>query len=373
VNTAPPNYRFAAILSVDVADYTAMTRRDEPGTVAAVRDLLAALAQEVAARSGRVFKTVGDGFLAEFGAAALAVDAALALQALAAARQRGGPRGRRLSLRAGVDAGDVIAGADGDLFGDVVNTAQRIQSVAPLDEVAVAERVAEELRTKPAFALVALDEYDLKGVGIVVPYRVRRAETRDRTRSPMRRAADRSLHAGRLGLFAVLIVFGLAIELRWVGFPMYVFNIPKGESPLMFESRRLPEWRSAPKPVWAPRETRAPSQATPAYAPGRSSARFDGEWAGDFVCDLSPDPRSERLSVRGGTVDFTGKVPASLGAFALTGTVGDDGRATLSGGGRSLIGIGYSAEYWLTFDERTVHGYGETSMGLVCRLRMHRQ
>lgn len=112
----------AAIMAGDVVGYSRLMADDEAGTYDRLRAGVAEVVlPSVEAHGGRVFKTTGDGFLAVFGSASEALDAAVAIQE--------GFAGRPLQLRIGLNLGDVIQ-EDGDVFGDGVNTAARIEAMA---------------------------------------------------------------------------------------------------------------------------------------------------------------------------------------------------------------------------------------------------
>src|SRR5437899_13044708 len=122
--------RLAAILAADVVGFSRLIEIDEDGTVAALtrhrRDTIDPL---IAAHGGRVFKTMGDGLLAEFPSIVEAVRCAAAVQEQISAFNREVPAERRLEFRVGINMGDVLAVAD-DLLGDGVNVASRIEAVA---------------------------------------------------------------------------------------------------------------------------------------------------------------------------------------------------------------------------------------------------
>lgn len=126
--------RLAAILAADVVGYSARMGADEAATLAALRALRAeVLGPTVAARGGRVVKSLGDGWLVEFAAAADAVVCALQMQ-----DRLDAPGGLR--LRIGVHVGDVVH-EDGDVYGDGVNVAARLEAEAPPGGVAISEPV----------------------------------------------------------------------------------------------------------------------------------------------------------------------------------------------------------------------------------------
>lgn len=133
--------KLAAILAADVVDFTRLMGEDELGTLADVKRIFGQLAEpSIKARSGRVFKTMGDGLLAIFDSAVEAVAAAHEIQQALA----GEPA---LALRIGIHAGDVLIDAD-DIFGDSVNIAARLQALAHPREIVVSHDVCRAVRRK---------------------------------------------------------------------------------------------------------------------------------------------------------------------------------------------------------------------------------
>jgi class 3 adenylate cyclase len=123
----PAARRLAAILAADIAGYTRLMAQDESGTHAALKRLLQQfVAPALAAHSGRIVKTTGDGFLAEFTSVVEAAQAAVEIQRAVHDAGQPIPAERRLVFRMGVNIGDVIVD-DGDLFGDGVNVAARLE------------------------------------------------------------------------------------------------------------------------------------------------------------------------------------------------------------------------------------------------------
>ncbi len=131
--------RLAAILAADVVGYSRLAETDETATVAALAALRRGhIDPAVAEHGGRIFKTTGDGILAEFDSAVQAVACAIAIQ------RGSGPGGdkqaKRLVLRIGIHAGDVLVSGD-DLLGDGVNIASRIEGEAPPGGIAITDEV----------------------------------------------------------------------------------------------------------------------------------------------------------------------------------------------------------------------------------------
>ena len=131
--------RLAAILAADVAGYSRLVATDEAGTLASLRSLRTeVLDPAVAEYGGRVVKTIGDGFLVEFSSAVDAICCALGVQSTLAEREG------RLRLRMGVNVGDVVI-EDGDILGDGVNIAARLESVSEPGGIALSGAVQEYL------------------------------------------------------------------------------------------------------------------------------------------------------------------------------------------------------------------------------------
>ena len=122
--------KIAAILAADVVGFSRLTGADEDGTLAALRALRAEHTDPtIATHNGRVFKRTGDGFLVEFRSVTEAARCAVGLQAKMPERNAGLPSDRRIEFRIGVHLGDIIEEADGDLMGDGVNIAARLEGI----------------------------------------------------------------------------------------------------------------------------------------------------------------------------------------------------------------------------------------------------
>jgi class 3 adenylate cyclase len=140
--------------------------RDEQGTLARLkahrRELLEPL---LAGHRGRVVKLMGDGALCEFAAVVDAVACAVAIQRGMAERERDVPEAERLRFRIGVNLGDVIREEDGDLYGDSVNIAARLEQLAEPGGIVVSGSAYDHLQGKLESSFEYLGERRLKGSG----------------------------------------------------------------------------------------------------------------------------------------------------------------------------------------------------------------
>ena len=154
--------RLAAILAMDVEGFTGLVEADEASTLRALRHLYRdAVLPTIGAFGGQVFKTTGDGFLAEFSSAVSAVQWTARFQRKVAAE--GGAAGPVLPIRAGIVIGDVVVTED-DRFGDGVNIAARIQEVSPAGGMAISRGVFEYLTGKTDLYFTDIGLCQLKGI-----------------------------------------------------------------------------------------------------------------------------------------------------------------------------------------------------------------
>ncbi len=150
--------RLAAILAADVVGYSRQMGADEAGTMTRLRILRAEVIEPLLAEHrGRLFKTTGDGFLAEFSSAVQALSCAIAMQD----RQRADASG--LQLRIGLHQGDVVIEGE-DVFGDGVNVAARLESLAEPGGICISARVREDAVGKISIEVEDLGEPELKNI-----------------------------------------------------------------------------------------------------------------------------------------------------------------------------------------------------------------
>jgi adenylate cyclase len=142
----PVERRLVAILAADVVGYSRLIGADETGTLAGLRALLKDVVEAALKRHrGRIVKLMGDGLLAEFLRVVDAVVAATEILEATPALSVDMAEDRRIALRIGVNIGDVVA-QDGDLFGDGVNIAARLQELADPNGMAISEDAYRHLR-----------------------------------------------------------------------------------------------------------------------------------------------------------------------------------------------------------------------------------
>lgn len=137
--------KLAAIFAADVAGYSRLMGQDEVGTLRLLTERRAVMDELIASHGGRIANTAGDSVLAEFPSVVDAVACAVAAQQRLTSVNEALPQDRRLAFRIGVHVGDVIV-RDGDLFGDGVNIAARLQALAEPGGLCLSAAVHEQVR-----------------------------------------------------------------------------------------------------------------------------------------------------------------------------------------------------------------------------------
>jgi adenylate cyclase len=157
--------KLAAILAADVVGFSRMTGADEDRTLARLRALRSDLIDPtIDVHHGRVVKRMGDGFLVEFRSVVDAVRCAIEIQNSMVERNVGLPAERRIEFRIGVHLGDVVEEADGDLMGDGVNIAARLEGIAKPGAVCLSEDAYRQVRARFDLAISDMGPAQLKNI-----------------------------------------------------------------------------------------------------------------------------------------------------------------------------------------------------------------
>src|SRR5215469_12208753 len=156
--------RLAAILAADVAGYSRLMEADEDGTLAQLRAIRTELFDPtIAVHNGRLVKTTGDGLLVEFASVVDALRCATEVQTGMAERNAPASMDKRIEFRIGIHQGDIVI-EDGDLFGDGVNVAARLEALAEPGGICVSARVREDAVGKLDLAFEDMGEQALKNI-----------------------------------------------------------------------------------------------------------------------------------------------------------------------------------------------------------------
>lgn len=162
--------RLAAILAADAVGYSLLMSRDEEAALAALSERRAVIDRLIAAHSGRIFGSAGDSVIAEFPSSVEAARCAVAIQERLNVLNAGLPEAQRMLFRIGVSFGDIME-EDGDFFGDGVNLAARLESLAPPGGICISAAVAEQLSGPLAAAFAKAGRHRLKNLPKAVDVR----------------------------------------------------------------------------------------------------------------------------------------------------------------------------------------------------------
>src|SRR5512144_1495640 len=165
--------RLAAIVSLDVVEYSRLMSVDDSGTLAALKVPRRELIDpKIAEHDGRIVKTTGDGLLLEFSSVVDAVRCAVEVQRGMAERNADVAPDKRLDFRIGINVGDIIIDGD-DIFGDGVNVATRLEALADPGGICVSRNVRDQVLDKLSFAFEDLGAQEVKNIARPVDvYRV---------------------------------------------------------------------------------------------------------------------------------------------------------------------------------------------------------
>jgi class 3 adenylate cyclase/TolB-like protein/cytochrome c-type biogenesis protein CcmH/NrfG len=267
-SNAPVERRLAAIVATDVVGYSRLIGADEEGTLARLSLLRREVIDPALARHrGRIVKTIGDGLLIEFASVVEAVRCASEIQDGVAIFNGNERTDRRISLRIGINLGDIVVQGD-DILGDGVNIAARLEQIAEPGTIYLSHAAFEQLDGRLSISIEALGEKQLRNIARPIrTYRISRPGHRS---GPPSAQAPRRRYRGIL-LAAFLAIAGGAIAVgTW-----WVFPYAKSS-----------------------RETA--SVTTPATAPSPNAARLRAMGRAPMAvlpfANLSPDGKDEYLS-----------------------------------------------------------------------------
>src|SRR5476649_709478 len=157
--------KLAAILAADVVGFSRLTGADEDRTLARLRALRSDLIDPtIAVHHGRVVKRTGDGALVEFRSVVDAVRCAIEVQNGMVERNAGLPPERRINFRIGIHLGDVVEESDGDLMGDGVNIAARLEGIAQPGSICLSEDAYRQVKARLDLAVADLGPTQLKNI-----------------------------------------------------------------------------------------------------------------------------------------------------------------------------------------------------------------
>src|SRR5215471_258272 len=315
----PPVRRLTAILAADVAGYSRLMGADEEGTHERLQGHFRELVNpKTAEHRGRIVKSTGDGFLAEFASVVDAVRCAIEMQRGMAERNGATPPNKRIEFRIGVNLGDVIA-EEHDIFGDGVNVAARLEALAEPGGICVSRVVRDQVRDRLDYTFEDMGEQGVKNIARPVQvYALHlKALTALPPKSPMR-----PFRYGRLAIGSVTAVALVIASVGWWFWPAPAFFLRAGN----------PAEQAAPAPAPIPCGLVAPcpqrigaqqiSRASPPPTPqiAVTSPQLVAPRLSIVVlpfANLSNDP-DQQYFVDGITEDLTTDLSRLMGMFVIS-------------------------------------------------------
>jgi adenylate cyclase len=274
-----PHRKLTAILAADVAGYSRMMRADQSGTVGRLADCRKIFDEAVALDQGRIANTAGDSVLAEFNSVVDALHCAIKIQGALARENDALPSKVRMQFRIGVHTGDVFV-RQGDLLGDGVNVAARLQSLAPPGGIYASDVVREQVRGMLTLRFEDRGNHRLKNMAQSLRVYAVEAAGPVRLRRPGRRRPIASVAIVGAAL-ALVLAIGSAAALWWLRPPWLTPWLPNAA----MESAQTPtaaialRQRSASTPPLAPAaQTAAKPAAAPAAPTGSAEATELAVW-----------------------------------------------------------------------------------------------
>jgi adenylate cyclase len=216
----PMKRKIAAIVAADIAGYSTLVAEDEEETLRRLTSYRAVIDDFIAKSSGRIFNTAGDAVLAEFPSAVEAVRCAIDIQESLRTRNLAYPRSRQMNFRIGVTIGDVVE-RDGDLLGDGVNIAARLEGLAQPGGICVSRAVYEQVLNKLSVRFKDIGDQEVKNIPTPVHAYVVRMWEEHAARSWRRKAAH---SAGRMWPAAVIAIAGAITLAAYVYAPVVWFT-----------------------------------------------------------------------------------------------------------------------------------------------------
>ena len=306
--------KIAAIFAADIAGYSRLVAEDEEETLRRLAAYRSVTDDFIAKAGGRIFNTAGDAVLAEFPSAVEAVRCAIDIQESLRTRNMAYPPSRQMSFRIGITIGDVVE-RDGDLLGDGVNIAARLEGLAEVGGICVSRAVHEQVANKLSVQFADIGEQEVKNIPTPVHAYMVAMRRDDGTYSmPQLKKKPAAAAAAPNWMWPVVVMVICLVAIGVGGFLYFTkMEISGGsKAPSAASNDAVP----APSPSATPTPAPAPKAAAPASPPPPSPP---------------PIPSSEKFAVE--TVPFIGDhtrlaltneyVPASdYKAFALnvTGT-----------------------------------------------------
>jgi adenylate cyclase len=261
--------KIAAIFAADVAGYSRLVAEDEEETLRRLASYRSVMDDFIARAGGRIFNTAGDAVLAEFPSAVEAVRCAIDIQESLRTRNLAYPASRQMNFRIGITIGDVVE-RGGDLLGDGVNIAARLEGIAPVGGICISRAVHEQVANKLSVHFADIGEQQVKN--IPTPVHAFHVEMRpDETRAAAAVPAAKPAAPARPGWVVPAAIAAPVVAIALAAAVYFATSRPNGlqssGQPIAAASAPVP---ATPAATVAPATPSAPASAPPQQAAGHA-------------------------------------------------------------------------------------------------------
>jgi class 3 adenylate cyclase len=282
--------KIAAIMAADIVGYSKLVAEDEEETLRRLASYRAVFEDFITRFSGRIFNTAGDAVLAEFSSSVEAVRCAIDVQESIRTRNLAYPFSRQMTFRIGITIGDVVE-RDGDLLGDGVNIAARLEGLAQPGGLCVSRTVHEQVANKLSVAFVDIGEQAVKNIPTPIhaytlalgPDELRPAKPPPKN-NKSKRAATIWPIAITAASIAVVAVMGLAYQL--------IMRIDTASGPSAPRAVAALEQRDRPRPTPTQRQSEPQALQAASTVPDRQQTAINSEHAS------APDLKTPCVQIR---------------------------------------------------------------------------
>jgi len=234
--------KIAAIMAADVAGYSKLIVEDEEETLRRLASYRSVFDDFIARASGRVFNTAGDAILAEFPSAVDAVRCAIDVQESLRTRNLAYPASRHMNFRIGMTIGDVVE-RDGDLLGDGVNVAARLQALAAPGGLCVSSTIYEQVVNKLSVTFADIGEQQVKNIPSPIhAYRLLMSASDGTTKTPLRKQFAKRFGWWPIALIAAFVGGSLLYVVpAWIGGMISIMGWKSSSPPQQKHETLVPE------------------------------------------------------------------------------------------------------------------------------------
>lgn len=276
--------KIAAIFAADIAGYSRLVAEDEEETLRRLASYREVVDDFIARAGGRIFNTGGDAVLAEFPSAVDAVRCAIDIQESLRTRNMAYPPSRQMSFRIGITIGDVVE-RDGDLLGDGVNIAARLEGLAEVGGICVSRAVHEQVANKLSVQFADIGAQEVKNIPTPVhAYMVAMRRGDGSYATPQIKKVTKAAPAPNW--MWPLVVGVVSIVAIGVGGFLYFTKLETTRAPAI--AATVPSPVSSPAPSVAASTAPSPSATMAAKAPMPMPAPSASPMAGKFPADSVP-------------------------------------------------------------------------------------